>query len=104
MSVPRGFAAGIDVIMTILLVGAAWVVVDRIGTLRVVVGALVRRLKRPVVAIPVVSLFFGAMGAAENMQEGRGARARRRGGGGDRGRPGPGDGWRHQQRYRARRR
>jgi uncharacterized ion transporter superfamily protein YfcC len=69
MSVPRGFASGIDVIMTILLVGAAWVVVDRIGTLRVVVGALVRRLKRPVVAIPVVSLFFGAMGAAENMQE-----------------------------------
>jgi uncharacterized ion transporter superfamily protein YfcC len=69
MSVPRGFAAGIDVIMTILLVGAAWVVVDRIGTLRVVVGALVRRLRHPLFALPVVALFFGAMGAAENMQE-----------------------------------
>ena len=69
MAVPRGFAEGIDVIMTILLVGAAWVVVDRIGTLRVVVGAFVRRLRRPIVAIPAVALFFGAMGAAENMQE-----------------------------------
>lgn len=69
MSVPRGFAEGIDVVMTVLICGAAWVVVDRLGTLRVVVGALVRRMRHPTVAIPIVALFFGAMGAAENMQE-----------------------------------
>ena len=69
MAVPRGFAAGIDVVMTILLVGAAWVVVDVLGTLRVVVGALVRRLRRRAIAIAVVAIFFAAMGAAENMQE-----------------------------------
>jgi uncharacterized ion transporter superfamily protein YfcC len=69
MAVPRGFAAGIDVVMTVLLCGAAWVVVDVLGTLRVVVAALVRRLRRPPVAIGVVSVFFAAMGAAENMQE-----------------------------------
>jgi uncharacterized ion transporter superfamily protein YfcC len=70
MAVPRGFAAGIDVVMTILLVGAAWVVVDRLGTLRVLVGALVRRFTgRGLLAIPVVALFFTLGGALENMQE-----------------------------------
>ncbi|HEX6313874.1 MAG TPA: hypothetical protein VFZ73_03410 [Gemmatimonadaceae bacterium] len=70
MAVPRGFAAGIDVIMTILLVGAAWVVVDRLGTLRVFVGAIVRRFTgRGLMAIPLVALFFTLGGALENMQE-----------------------------------
>jgi len=69
MAVPRGFADGIAVVMTVLLCGAAWVVLDVLGTLRVVVGSLVRRLKHPPVAIAVVCMFFAAMGAAENMQE-----------------------------------
>jgi uncharacterized ion transporter superfamily protein YfcC len=70
MAVPRGFAAGIDVVMTILLVGAAWVVVDRLGTLRVLVGAIVRRFTgRGLLAIPLVALFFTLGGALENMQE-----------------------------------
>ena len=70
MAVPRGFAAGIDVIMTILIVGAAWVVVDRLGTLRVIVGAIVRRFTgRGLMAIPVIALFFAMGGALENMQE-----------------------------------
>lgn len=70
MAVPRGFAAGIDVIMTILIVGAAWVVVDRLGTLRVLVGAIVRRFTgRGLMAIPVIALFFTMGGALENMQE-----------------------------------
>ena len=70
MAVPRGFAAGIDVIMTILIVGAAWVVVDRLGTLRVIVGAIVRRFTgRGLMAIPVIALFFTMGGALENMQE-----------------------------------
>lgn len=70
MAVPRGFAAGIDVIMTILLVGAAWVVVDRLGTLRLLVGSIVRRFTgRGLLAIPLVALFFTLGGALENMQE-----------------------------------
>jgi uncharacterized ion transporter superfamily protein YfcC len=70
MSVPRGFAVGIDVVMTILIVGAAWVVVDRLGTLRVLVGAVVRRFTgRGLMAIPLVALFFTIGGALENMQE-----------------------------------
>jgi uncharacterized ion transporter superfamily protein YfcC len=70
MAVPRGFAAGIDVVMAVLLVGAAFFVVDRLGTLRVLVGALVRRFSaRGLLAIPIVSLFFALGGAVENMQE-----------------------------------
>jgi uncharacterized ion transporter superfamily protein YfcC len=70
MAVPRGFAAGIDVVMTILLVGAAFVVVDRLGALRVLVGATVRRFTgRGLLAIPLVALFFTLGGALENMQE-----------------------------------
>jgi uncharacterized ion transporter superfamily protein YfcC len=70
MAVPRGFAAGIDVIMTILLVGAAWVVVDKLGTLRVLVGSVVRRFTgRGLLAVPLVALFFTMGGALENMQE-----------------------------------
>jgi len=70
MAVPRGFAAGIDVVMTILIVGAAWVVVDKLGTLRVLVGAIVRRFTgRGLIAIPLVALFFTMGGALENMQE-----------------------------------
>ena len=70
MAVPRGFAAGIDVVMAVLLVGAAFFVVDRLGTLRVLVGALVRRFSgRGLLAIPIVALFFALGGAVENMQE-----------------------------------
>jgi uncharacterized ion transporter superfamily protein YfcC len=70
MAVPRGFADGIDVVMVVLLVGGAWFVVDRLGTLGRVVGALVGAFRRRGLwAIPVVSLFFGALGALENMQE-----------------------------------
>ena len=70
MAVPRGFAAGVDVVMTILLVGAAFVVVDKLGTLKMLVGAIVRRFSgRGLVAIPLVALFFTMGGALENMQE-----------------------------------
>ena len=70
MAVPRGFAAGIDVVMTILICGAAWIVVDRLGTLRVVVGSIMRRFSgRGLWAIPAVALFFTMGGALENMQE-----------------------------------
>ena len=70
MAVPRGFAAGIDVVMTILIVGAAFFMIDRLGTLKVLVGSIVRRFSgRGLLAIPLVALFFTTGGALENMQE-----------------------------------
>ncbi len=70
VAVPRGFIAGADVIALVLLVGGAWVVVDRLGTLPAVVAWLVARFeRRGLWVIPLVALFFGVMGALENMQE-----------------------------------
>ena len=70
VAIPRGFIAASDVIGLVLLVGGAWVVVDRLGTLPAVVAALVSRFaSRGLWVIPLISLFFGAMGALENMQE-----------------------------------
>lgn len=70
VSVPRGFIAAADIIVLVLLAGGAWVVVDRLGTLPAVVGWLVDRFAgRGLLVIPIVALFFGAMGALENMEE-----------------------------------
>jgi uncharacterized ion transporter superfamily protein YfcC len=70
VAVPRGFVEAADVIAVVLFVGAAWIVVDRIGTLGRLIAALVARFHgRGLVAIPAISLFFATMGALENMQE-----------------------------------
>jgi uncharacterized ion transporter superfamily protein YfcC len=70
VAVPRGFVAAAEVIAVVLFVGGAWVVVDQLGTLPAVVALLVRGFAgRGLWIIPIVSLFFGAMGALENMQE-----------------------------------
>ena len=70
VSVPRGFIAGADIIVLVLLVGGAWVVVDRLGTLPAIVGWLVEAFAgRGLWVIPIVCIFFGAMGALENMEE-----------------------------------
>jgi uncharacterized ion transporter superfamily protein YfcC len=70
VSIPRGFIEAAEVIALVLIVGGAWVVVDRLGTLARIVGALVGVFRqRGLVAIPVVAVFFAAMGALENMQE-----------------------------------
>jgi uncharacterized ion transporter superfamily protein YfcC len=70
VAVPRGFVAAAEVIAVVLFVGGAWVVVDRVGTLPALVAVLVSRFRRRGLwAIPVVCLFFAAMGALENMQE-----------------------------------
>jgi uncharacterized ion transporter superfamily protein YfcC len=70
VAIPRGFVEGADVIGTILFVGAVFFLLDMVGTLGRLLGALVRRLKhRGLLAIPLLVFFFGAMGAAENMQE-----------------------------------
>jgi uncharacterized ion transporter superfamily protein YfcC len=70
VAIPRGFEAAADVIAVVLFVGGAWVVVDRLGTLPAVVGAMVRAFSgRGLWIIPPVALFFAAMGALENMEE-----------------------------------
>jgi uncharacterized ion transporter superfamily protein YfcC len=70
VAVPRGFVAAADVIAVIFFAGGAWFIVDRLGTLPAVVGGLVRTFgDRGLYVIPVVSVFFGVMGAVENMQE-----------------------------------
>jgi len=70
VAIPRGFLAAADVIFLVLFAGGAWVVVDRLGTLPAVVGWLVHRFAdRGLWVIPIVSLFFGTMGALENMLE-----------------------------------
>ena len=70
VAIPRGFVEAADVIGVVLFVGAAWIVVDRIGTLGRLIAALVGAFgSGGLIAIPVVSLFFATMGALENMQE-----------------------------------
>lgn len=70
VAVPRGVVAAAEVIAVVLLVGGAWVVVERAGTLGRAVAALVRKFrKRGLWAIPVVTLLFALMGALENMGE-----------------------------------
>jgi uncharacterized ion transporter superfamily protein YfcC len=70
VAISRGFVEAADVIGVVLFVGAAWIVVDRIGTLGRLIAALVTSFGgRGLIAIPVVALFFATMGALENMQE-----------------------------------
>jgi uncharacterized ion transporter superfamily protein YfcC len=70
VAIPRGFVEAADVIGVVLFVGAAWIVVDRIGTLGRLIAALVTSFgSNGLLAIPVISLFFATMGALENMQE-----------------------------------
>lgn len=70
VAVPRGIVAAAEVVAVILLVGGAWSVVDKAGTLARVVDALSRRLaRRRHLAIAALSIAFGIGGALENMQE-----------------------------------
>ncbi|MEO8482415.1 MAG: hypothetical protein ABI634_09420 [Acidobacteriota bacterium] len=70
VAIPRGFVEAADVVGVVLFVGGAWVVLDTLGILtRLVTGFVTRFRGRAMVAIPVVTVFFGTMGALENMQE-----------------------------------
>ena len=70
VAIPRGFVEGAEVIGVVLFVGGAWVLVEHLGTLTAVVGALVFFFRtRGLLAIPLVASFFAVMGALENMQE-----------------------------------
>ncbi|HUR20212.1 MAG TPA: hypothetical protein VMZ90_05340 [Vicinamibacterales bacterium] len=67
--VPRGIVAGADVILTILMVGGAFALLDATGALARLVGALVGRTRRPRVIVAFVIIAFATLGALENMQE-----------------------------------
>ncbi|MGQ0642328.1 MAG: YfcC family protein [Gemmatimonadaceae bacterium] len=69
LAVPRGIIAGADVILTILLVGGAFALLDMSGALGRLVGSLVGRTRRPRLAVVAVTLGFATLGALENMQE-----------------------------------
>jgi uncharacterized ion transporter superfamily protein YfcC len=70
VAIPRGFVEAADVIGLVLFVGAAWFIVDRVGSLGRLISSLVASFgSRGLFAIPVVALFFAIMGALENMQE-----------------------------------
>jgi uncharacterized ion transporter superfamily protein YfcC len=70
LSIPKGIAEAVSVVAVILLGGAAFVVVDRTGALRVALMRLVRALGgRRLLAIPICSAFFATGGVLENMQE-----------------------------------
>ena len=70
VAIPRGLVEAADVVAVILFVGGAWVVLDQLGTLGRLVGLFVAAIgHRRQLAIPIVALFFSAMGALENMQE-----------------------------------
>jgi uncharacterized ion transporter superfamily protein YfcC len=69
MAVPRGIVAGADVILTILVVGGAFALLDATGALGRIVGSLVGRTRRPRLVIVFVCLAFATLGALENMQE-----------------------------------
>jgi uncharacterized ion transporter superfamily protein YfcC len=70
VAVPRGFAAAADVVAVVLFVGGAWVVVERMGALAVLTDAIASRFSTGgLMAISMFAVFFGVMGALENMQE-----------------------------------
>jgi uncharacterized ion transporter superfamily protein YfcC len=69
LAVPRGIVAGADVILTILLVGGAFALLDATGALARLVGSLVGSTRRPRLVVVAVSLIFATLGALENMQE-----------------------------------
>jgi uncharacterized ion transporter superfamily protein YfcC len=69
LAVPRGFVAGADVILTVLVVGGAFALLDATGALGRLVGALVGRTRRPRLVVTCICLLFATFGALENMQE-----------------------------------
>ncbi len=69
VGVTRGFAAGIEVILSILIVGGAFALLESTGALTRLLGALIGRTRRPRVLIAMLSIIFAGFGAAESMHE-----------------------------------
>lgn len=70
VAIPKGMADAGTVIFAVLLMGGAFVVVEKTGALRRSTEALARRLaSREILVIPIVSLCFATGGALNNMSE-----------------------------------
>lgn len=69
LAVPRGFVSGADVILTILITGGAFGLLDASGALARLLGALVGRTRRPAVLVVALGVVFAVFGAAEQMHE-----------------------------------
>lgn len=69
VAVPRGIAAGAEVIIATLLVGGVMVLLDATGALTRLVGTLIGRTRRPRLIVAGVCLGFATLGALENMHE-----------------------------------
>lgn len=70
VAVPRGLVEGAEVIVSVLLVGGAFALLEQLGVLARGAQAIVRLFRgRGVWAIPAVCLIFATFGAMENMQE-----------------------------------
>lgn len=69
MAVPRGFVAGAEVILVVLLVGGAFALLDGTGALGRLAGSLAGRASSPQLIVVGVSLIFATFGALENMHE-----------------------------------
>jgi uncharacterized ion transporter superfamily protein YfcC len=69
-AITDGVINAADVIVLVFLIGGAFAVVDRAGTLERVVEWLLHRFRnRDLLIIPVVGILFASAGALENMQE-----------------------------------
>ena len=69
VAISRGFVAGSDVILTILVVGGAFALLDASGALGRLIGALVDRTRRPALVVLALGVVFAGFGAAEQMHE-----------------------------------
>lgn len=69
LAVPRGIVAGADVIVSVLLVGGAFALLDATGALARLVGLLVGHTRRPRTVVIAVTIAFAILGALDNTQE-----------------------------------
>lgn len=69
-AITLGFINAGDVIVLVFLIGGAFAVLDKAGTLQRLIEWLLYRLRRrELVVIPVIGVLFASAGALENMQE-----------------------------------
>jgi uncharacterized ion transporter superfamily protein YfcC len=69
LAIPRGMAAGADVLLTILFVGAAFTLLDTSGALGRLVNTVVHRAQSPRLVVVGMTLAFATLGALDNSQE-----------------------------------
>jgi len=69
VGVTRGFAAGVEVILSILVVGGAFALLESTGALTRLLGALIGHTRRPRLLIAMLCVVFAGFGAAESMHE-----------------------------------